>query len=181
VTSMTSLPPSYSAAPDLTQRSYNRSYYIPFIGRTPTPPPPPASFDDSPLTPEVKANIISRHVFQWIQPLLILGSLRPLEFTDCYRLDPTSADSALLSAKLNAAFERRRIEADEHNARLDRGEVGPGWMRRAGWMVGRGEGKGRREKERIWRERTGRKTPSLVLACNEVMRWRFWAGGIYKR
>lgn len=132
------------------------------------------------MTPEIHASIISKHIFTWVQPALILGASRPLQETDCYKLDP-SCDSKLIAAKLMTAWNKRVAQAEAYNARIDRGEIGPGLLTKAGWLVGRGEGKGRQEKERIWREKSGRKHPSLVMACNEIfLRW-FWVGGIYKR
>lgn len=113
--------------------------------------------------------------------MLILGWLRPLQETDCYKLDPATCDSAVISDKLDAAWERRLKEANEWNAKIETGEIGPGLIKRIGWSLGRGKGKGRMEKEQIWRENEGRKRASLVLACNEVFfRW-FWIGGLYKR
>jgi hypothetical protein len=73
------------------------------------------------------------------------------------------------------------IECEEYNERLERGEFGPGWVKRVGWMIGRGKGEGMKEKERIWRETEGRRSPSLFMSCNEVFKRRFWVGGIYKR
>lgn len=90
-----------------------------------------------------------------------------------WKLDP-SKNSALLAAKLNVVWDRRCAEAEAYNARLERGEIGPGVVRRVKWVFGRGE-------EREWREgKVGRREASLVMTCNEVfMRW-FWVGGIYK-
>jgi len=105
--------------------------------------------------------------------MLILGQKRPLTATDMWKLDP-SKDTALLAAKLNQIWDRRCAEAEEYNARLERGKVGPGMVRRVKWALGKGN-------KQAWKEgREGRKEASLVMSCNEVfLRW-FWIGGLYK-
>jgi len=90
-----------------------------------------------------------------------------------WKLD-RSKDTALLAAKLNLIWDRRCAEAAAYNAKLERGEVGPGVVRRVKWAFGKGN-------KQAWKEgREGKKEASLVMSCNEVfMRW-FWIGGLYK-
>jgi hypothetical protein len=81
----------------------------------------------------------------------------------------------LIADKILASYDRRTAAADAYNAKLARGEVGPGW-RRAWWAL-RG---GAKERELKWREGSGRRKPSLTLACNDaIFRW-FWIGGFLK-
>ncbi|KIJ46424.1 hypothetical protein M422DRAFT_165131 [Sphaerobolus stellatus SS14] len=136
--------------------------------------PPPASLDDAPLTPEATASIFSIITFSWITSMLSLGYARPLEPTDLWKLEDKRS-AAFISEKILASFEKRLKAAEEYNAKLDSGEIGPGW-RKLWWTI-----RGNREaKEKQWREKDGRKKASLVLAMNSSIAWWFWSGGIFK-
>lgn len=135
-------------------------------------PPPSGSLDSALLIPEATASIFSLITFTWITSILRLGYARPLEPTDLWKLqDKRSA--AVISEKIVKSFERRAAFADEYNAKLANGEISPGW-RKVWWSL-----KGNRtEREKKWREKDGRKKPSLALAMNDSVKWWFWSAGV---
>jgi len=106
--------------------------------------------------------------------LLNLGYARPLEATDLYKL-PSDRGAAYISDLITDSFLLRVQNAEEYNARLARGEIGPG-IKGAWWsMTGR-----REQKEREWRKKTGKRKASLVWAMNDSVKWWFWSGGLLK-
>ncbi|KAF8656809.1 hypothetical protein AX16_002359 [Volvariella volvacea WC 439] len=147
---------------------------VPFTS-TKNPPPPKPSIDDSALIPEASANWLSLATFGWITPLLSLGYARPLQASDLYKLQPDRG-AAYIADKISASFERQRQQADEYNAKLANGEIGPSWFRQVGWTL---KG-GRHDREKRWREVQGRKKASLVWAMNDSVRWWFWSAGVLK-
>ena len=83
--------------------------------------------------------------------------------------------AALIADKITRSYERRRQLADEYNRRLTNGDVSPGW-RKAWWLL-----RGRAvERERAWREKGGKKRPSLTLALNDSVKYWFWSAGVLK-
>lgn len=145
---------------------------MPFIPAN--PPPPKASIDDAEYIPEMTAGWFSLVTFGWITSLLAVGYARPLEAPDLYKLQD-SRSAALIAEKINKSFETRKQRADEYNARLASGEISPGWRKL--WWTLRGN---RAERERQWREKDGRKQPSLTLAINDSVKYWFWSGGVMK-
>ncbi|KIO14748.1 hypothetical protein M404DRAFT_17610 [Pisolithus tinctorius Marx 270] len=137
-------------------------------------PPPPKSVHDALMTPEASAGFFSLLLFTWVTPLLSLGYARPLEAPDLYKLQDHRA-SVRISTLILESFQRRRKEAQEYNARLESGEVKPGL--RAIWWAIRGN---RDEREKLWRERDGKRKASLILAMNDSIKWFFWSGGVLK-
>lgn len=138
------------------------------------PPPPPKSVDDAAYTPEATASFLSLLTFSWLTPLMALGFSRPLEAPDLWRLQDHRS-SAVISDKILSSFTARRAKADEWNARLDKGEISPGVVKRTWWNV-----TGKKEKKaKEWRE-AHKKKASLAMAMNDsVMAW-FWWGGVFK-
>ncbi|GJJ09853.1 hypothetical protein Clacol_004077 [Clathrus columnatus] len=136
--------------------------------------PPPESLDTAPMIPEASASIFSIITFNWMASILSLGYARPLEPTDLWKLQDNRS-AAVISEKILTSFEKRVKAADEYNARLKNGEISPGW--RALWWAVRGD---RVQREKNWREKTGRKKPSLSLALNDSVFWWFWSAGIFK-
>ncbi|EPQ54017.1 ABC transporter [Gloeophyllum trabeum ATCC 11539] len=133
------------------------------------------TLETAPLIPEATAGWFSWLTFGWITHLLAVGYARPLEAPDLYKLqDDRSA--ALIADKILKSFDRRREEAERYNVRLASGELKPGLARTVWWTL-RGN---RKEKERRWREKDGRKKASLVWAMNDSVKWWFWSGGILK-
>ena len=129
--------------------------------------------DDALLTPEASASFLSLLTFQWISPMLTLGYARPLEATDLWKLDETQACSAI-AEKIASSLVVQRLQADEYNARLSRGEVQSSFWRRTWWSL-----QGRRgEGEVLWREQYGRQRPSLTRAINDSVKWLFWSAGV---
>ncbi|KAF8969223.1 ABC transporter [Flammula alnicola] len=154
---------------------HSRSWWqrVPFTS-TKVPRPPALSLDDSLLIPEASANLFSLITFEWITPLLSLGYARPLEAPDLYKLQPDRG-AAYIADQIADSFVRRTKLAEEYNDRLAKGEIGPG-LKGVWWSI-RGH---RKEKEREWREKTGRKRASLVWAMNDSVKWWFWSGGLLK-
>lgn len=141
---------------------------VPFTSNKP-PPPPTYSVEDSPLIPEASANLLSIITFQWISSLLSLGYSRPLVAGDLYRLQD-SRSAASIADQINESFDRRKREAEEYNARLDKGEISPG-IHRFWWSE---------ERKKQWRAKDGRKKASLVMAMNDSVKWWFWSSGVLK-
>lgn len=144
------------------------------FSRTKLPPPPPASLDDAQLIPEANANIFSQLVFGWITPLFRLGFARPLEASDLWKLqdDRTAQHIARL---IDESYQRRALVAREYNERLERGEINSLFFRSIWWSI-RGN---RAEKLTEWKKKA-KKSPSLVWAINDSVKWWFWTGGLLK-
>ena len=138
------------------------------------PPRPKTSLDEADIIPEVNANWLSILTFEWISPLLRLGYSRPLEAADLYKLqDHRSA--GVIAEKIIRSFEERQRKATEYNSRLANGEISPG-LKGIWWSV-----TGQRQKrEKEWREKTGKKKPSLTMAANDSVFRLFWSAGIFR-
>jgi hypothetical protein len=106
---------------------------------------------------------------------MTLGHTRPLEASDLWKLQEHRSSEVIAEAILNS-FKGRQKEADEYNARLANGEVEPPLRLRLVSML-RGN---REERFKRWREKDGKKQPSLTLAMNDSMKWWFWSGGFLK-
>ena len=130
--------------------------------------------NDAALIPEATAGWFSLVTFRWMTPLLSLGYARPLEASDLYKLQDNRS-AAYIADKINASYDARKKKADAYNVRLANGEINPGW--RAFWWSIRGN---RKDRERKWREATGRKKASLTYAMNDSVKWWFWSAGILK-
>ncbi|KAI0303610.1 ABC transporter [Multifurca ochricompacta] len=139
------------------------------------PPPPKESVHDADYIPEMTAGWFSLLTFGWMNSLMTLGYARPLEAPDLWKLQEYRSSEVIADAILNS-FEARRKKADEYNARLAKGEISPPLSLRLKSVL-RGD---REERLKIWREKTGRKQPSLTLALNDSIKWWFWSGGILK-
>jgi len=138
------------------------------------PPPPKASLDDADIIPEANANWLSLLTFEWIAPLMRLGYSRPLEATDLYKLQDDRS-SGVVAENIIRSFEERQRKAAEYNSRLANGEISPG-LKGVWWSI-RGR---RQEREKEWREKTGKKKASLTLAVNDSVFWFFWSAGILR-
>jgi hypothetical protein len=138
------------------------------------PPPPSGSLDDALLIPEANAGVFSLLTFGWMNPLLSLGYARPLEATDLWKLDPHRG-SAEIAKLITESFDRRHKAANEYNERLANGEIGPG-LKGIWWSL---TGK-RAEKEREWRENSGKRKANLAWALNDSVKWWFWSAGLMK-
>ncbi|KAG0705755.1 ABC protein [Suillus ampliporus] len=153
------------------------------------PPPPPPSLEDAALTPLANASIFSQLSYTWVTSIMVLGYQRTLQASDLYKLD-TSEESAVLAAKLEAAWQRRVKAAADWNARLENGELRPSLLNRTGWALraipSNGQKQGATSSERRetfqkrWRESEGRKEASLAWALNDVFCHMFWIGGAFK-
>ena len=138
------------------------------------PPPPKASLDEADIIPEASANWLSLLTFQWIGPLIRLGYSRPLEATDLYKLQDGRSSGAI-AEKIIRSFEERQRKAAEYNSRLANGEISPG-LKGIWWSI-RGQ---RQEREREWREKTGKKKASLAMAINDSVFFFFWSAGVFR-
>lgn len=121
-----------------------------------------------------------------------MGYQRTLQATDLWKLDEARL-SGPLSAKLDAAWDKRVRDAEDWNRRLDAGEIHPAWYlrmkwffiallfwRQGPWSTGSGFGERRAALESHWRTVGGRKEPSLTWALNDVLGFSFWLGGGFK-
>ncbi|KAG8960096.1 hypothetical protein FRC03_007061 [Tulasnella sp. 419] len=152
-------------------------FRVPFAPRHASPPP--KTMDDAPIIPEVSANLYDKLTMGWIYPMLATGYVRPLQPNDLWRIEEARSAEEY-ARRIDDSFARRVREANEYNERLDRGEITPGWSKRLKWYLSsRGEEQ-RKEKERLWREKDGRKKPSLFLALNDAVKVWFWTGMLFK-
>ncbi|KAJ6602805.1 ABC transporter [Mycena vulgaris] len=168
---------------DLNGKSHSRSFLeyekvpwylrVPFVSHK-SSPPTITDLKDAEIIPEAECGFFSKLTFAWMTPILSLGYARPLEAYDLYKLqDERSA--AVIGDKILESFARRRQLADAYNAQLSDGTIKAGW--RAVWWTLKGD-RARREKE--WREKTGKRQPSLIFAMNDSVKWWFWTSGILK-
>ena len=137
-------------------------------------PPPKASLDEADIIPEANAGWLSLLTLGWLGPILQLGYSRPLEATDLYKLQD-SRSSGVIAERIIRSFEERQKKAAEYNSRLASGDISPGL--KAVWWSIRGQ---REEREKEWREKSGKKRASLTLAVNDGVFWLFWSGGILR-
>lgn len=114
----------------------------------------------------------------------VLGYQRTLQATDLWKVGPDQ-EAGYLSEKLDAAWERRVIAAEEWNAGLDDARIDPPVFTRFMWSVkalagGFHYSARRAALEKRWREVDGRKEASLAWAMNDVLGHLFWIGGAFK-
>ena len=141
----------------------------------PIPPSPKGSVEDAEYTREMSADWFDLITFGWMNSLMALGYTRPLEASDLWKLQEHRSSEVIAEAILNS-FKGRQKKADEYNARLANGEVEPPLSLRLVSML-RGN---REERVKRWREKDGKKQPSLTLAMNDSIKWWFWSGGFLK-
>ena len=103
-----------------------------------------------------------------------LGYSRPLGATDLYKLQDDRS-SGIIAERITRSFKERQREATEYNSRLANGEISPG-IRGTWWSIG-GQ---RKEREKEWREKTGKKKASLTLAVNDSVFCFFWSAGVLR-
>lgn len=103
-----------------------------------------------------------------------LGYSRPLEATDLYKL-PDHRSSGAIADKIIKSFKERQTKAEEYNIKLANGEISPG-LKGIWWSI-RGQ---RQEREKEWRENTGKRKAKLALAANDSVFWFFWSAGILR-
>ena len=145
---------------------------MPFISQTPEPPK--QSLDDAQIIPEATATFFSLITFGWMTSLLGLGYARPLEATDLYKLQ-SERGAGYIADQITESFARRVKFANEYNEKLANGEIKP--CLKALWWTILGN---RESKEKKWRDESGRKKPSIVLAMNDSIKWWFWSAGFFK-
>ncbi|KAI0255115.1 ABC transporter [Lactifluus subvellereus] len=139
------------------------------------PPPPKESIEDADYIPEMTAGWFSLLTFGWMNSLMTLGYARPLEAPDLWKLQEHRSSEVVADAILQS-FEARRTKAEQYNARLANGEIKPPFRLRLLSLL-RGDGEGRLKR---WREKDGKKHPSLTWAMNDSVKWWFWSGGLLK-
>lgn len=88
-----------------------------------------------------------------------------------------SRKAELLSANLDASWNRRRKEAAAYNADLAAGHIPVPISLRIKWALKSGD---REEKEREWRMKDGRKEPSLARAIVEQFKVFYGLAVLFK-
>jgi hypothetical protein len=148
---------------------------VPFVSAS--APPPRVISDDTqlPMTPETTASWLTLITFGWLDDLLSLGYARPLEKSDLYRLPP-NRDSAKYAARIEAAFQRRKAQANKINAKIDNHELSPPLRLRLLWAL---TGNSTNQYD-AWIGNHPRAEPSLALALNDAVFWWLWVGGALK-
>lgn len=114
----------------------------------------------------------------------VLGYQRTLQATDLWKVDETR-ETRRLSSTLDAAWDRRRAEADAWNAQLLSGEIKPRILKRLQWSLlslsaGARYAERRSSYETRWRELDGKKEASLAWALNDTLGHFFWSAGAFK-
>lgn len=84
--------------------------------------------------------------------------------------------AAVLAKKFQAAYDKRQAAANAYNARLDAGEIKPGFARRSLWAITRGDKKKRHQR---WLENKRQKA-SMFWTMSSVVGAFFWVGGFSK-
>lgn len=152
-----------------------RRHSLPFVKPKYPPPPPPLSLDDPKVTPEATAGFFSLLFFNWISPMMALGSARPLQPTDMWKMDDARS-SGRLSDALSSAYTRRVEAVRVYNEKLlDPSTPLPMSRRMLYAMLPQKE---RREKD--YRTKWGKKKASLAMSLNDVFGRSYWLGAIYK-
>ncbi|ORY35691.1 P-loop containing nucleoside triphosphate hydrolase protein [Naematelia encephala] len=133
---------------------------LPFVRPKYPPPPPPLSLDDPPVTPEVTASFFSMLFFNWVSPMLALGSARSLQPTDLWKMDDNRS-AAVVSVKLAANIEKRLAQARAKRERL--------------------ASKSKSNDEKL----SSQKTPAgnglaIAWALSDTFGWYFWMGSVLK-
>ena len=153
----------------------SRRHSLPFIRPKYPPPPAPLSLNDPPVTPEVTASFFSYLVFNWVSPMMALGSARPLQPTDLWKMDDARS-AEVLSDKLAAAFEARQLKAKEYNARLADPKTPLPFPQR--WLYPVMPHREKREMD--YRTKHGKKKASLAWSLSDTFGSFFWLGGAIK-
>ena len=96
-----------------------------------------------------------------------------------------SREAGRLAATLDESWDTRVKAADAWNARLDAGEIHPGFWLRCKWFFmslrhRKSYGEYSKDMEEKWRSKDGRKEASLAWALNDTFGWSFWIGGGFK-
>ena len=152
-----------------------RRHSLPFVNPKHPPPQAPLSLDDVPVTPEISANWFSIFTFNWISPIMALGSARPLQPTDMPKMD-AARSAGLLSDQLVANYAARQQKALEYNARLkDLNTPLPFPQRFTYPLLPH-----REKRENDFRAKRGTKSASLAWSLSDTFGWYFWLGGVIK-
>ncbi|WWC63484.1 uncharacterized protein I303_106087 [Kwoniella dejecticola CBS 10117] len=148
---------------------------LPFVKPKHPPPPPPLSLEDAKVTPEVTANFFDKLFFNWISPMMALGSARPLQETDLWKMDEARSARGL-AEKLRTSYAARTKKANEYNARLADPNTPLPFSKRVAYSLM----SNREKREKEYREKHGKKHASLALALNDVFGWYFMSAGVIK-
>ena len=107
--------------------------------------------------------------------MMALGSARPLQATDLWKLDEARS-AGTQGPQLSAAFARRVKVAKEYNERLADSKTPLPWRTRVKFMFV----SNRAKREHEYRTVSGRKKASLAWALNDVWGTFFWMGAVIK-
>ncbi|KAF9906392.1 hypothetical protein EC991_000722 [Linnemannia zychae] len=128
-------------------------------------PPIPEPGTNPGVCPELTANFFSRLTFSWVQPLMSIGSTRPLEKEDIWEMtERRRADYLSRLFREEWAKEMAKHKAsliEEKNKGADLGNSS-------------GSNKdGKKNKNKVY-------TPKLWKALNRTFLWQFWSAGVLK-
>lgn len=107
--------------------------------------------------------------------MMALGSVRPLQPTDLWKMDD-GRSSKLLADNLASSFDARVITAKAYNDRLADPTTPLPWPQR--WMYPLLPHQEKREHD--FRMKHGKKKAALVWALNDTFGRRFWMGALFK-
>ncbi|KAG0329331.1 hypothetical protein BG000_000100 [Podila horticola] len=139
------------------------------LSRKPTVIPPiPAPGTNPGVCPEYSSSVFSRLTFAWVQPLMTLGSKRPLEKEDIWELTEQRRASYIATrfrefwAKEVAKHKESVIEAE----RIEVEELATSTSTSSGKL-------GKTKKPKIYRAK-------LWKAINNTFLWQFWSAAVLK-
>ncbi|ORX38364.1 P-loop containing nucleoside triphosphate hydrolase protein [Kockovaella imperatae] len=148
---------------------------LPFVNPKFPPPPAPLSLDDPAVTPEASASFFSLWFFNWISPMMALGSARTLQATDLWKMDDARS-AAVLSEKFVGHLQDRQVRAAEYNRLLADPKTPLPLRQRIYFSLL----PNRKEREHEYRTKTGKRTASIGWALSDTFGAYFWAGGLLK-
>lgn len=139
------------------------------LSRKPTVIPPiPAPGTNPGVCPEYSSSVFSRLTFAWVQPLMTLGSKRPLEKEDIWELTEQRRASYIATrfrefwAKEVAKHKESVIEAE----RIEVEELATSTSASSGKLA-------KTKKPKIYRAK-------LWKAINNTFLWQFWSAAVLK-
>lgn len=106
---------------------------------------------------------------------MALGSARPLQATDLWKMDEARS-AGVLSETLVKHYTERQRKAEEFNQRLADPNFRLPWQQRMSFALWSNGGK----REAEYRSKTGKRKASLAWSLSDTFGWYFWSAGFLK-
>jgi hypothetical protein len=131
--------------------------------------------DDAKVIPEVSAGFFSLLYWNWVSPMMALGSARTLQATDLWRMDDKRSAGRLAATLVDHYEERKRI-AEAYNTRLADPNTPLPFRQRVLYPLL----PHREKREADYRTKFGKKQASLAWAISDTFGSFFWLAGLFK-